>query len=146
MLNWFPYVSLLRWGFEALCINEFQGLTFACDSANPSSCILTGEQALQTLSFDSHTVSYPIFGLSMCMLGFIALGYINLYRSKPEYLPLNTTGSTFATYLASHPVSEIGLEVKDDEEEDESEKERSTKYVDNGDVDSHLETKINLTA
>ena len=30
--NWIPYFSMFRWTFEALCVNEYTGLTFTCDS------------------------------------------------------------------------------------------------------------------
>ena len=31
--NWIPYFSMFRWTFEALCVNEYTGLTFTCDGA-----------------------------------------------------------------------------------------------------------------
>jgi len=43
--NLIPYVSFLRWGFQALCINEFTGATFVCDPGVPLyQCQTTGEQ------------------------------------------------------------------------------------------------------
>lgn len=42
--NWIPYISILRWGFEALCINEYTGLKFNCQGAKSNaSCITTGK-------------------------------------------------------------------------------------------------------
>jgi ABC-type multidrug transport system permease subunit len=53
VLNLVPYVSSFKWGFEALCINEFKGETFLCDPDAPANqCQRTGEEVLKTLSFD----------------------------------------------------------------------------------------------
>lgn len=66
--NWIPYFSFLRWGFEALTINEFEGLTFKCNNdqsvaTGTSGCIKTGEQELQILTFDKRSTDDAIFGL-----------------------------------------------------------------------------------
>ena len=37
--NLIPYVSLIRWAFEALSINELRGRKFECDSIP---CVTTG--------------------------------------------------------------------------------------------------------
>ena len=98
VLNWFTYISIARWAFEALCINEFDGLTFTCGNVSPANCIKTGQQALATLGFDSHTVSYPIFGLSMLLIGFLLLGYFFLSRQKSTFLTLGHVGKKFKSY------------------------------------------------
>jgi hypothetical protein len=101
VLDWFPYISLIRWTYEGLCINEFAGETFVCDTGTITSCITTGEQVLQSLAFDGHTVDYAMFGESMVMLGFLVLGYIFLVRSEPSYLPLDFKGRKFKKFIAA---------------------------------------------
>jgi hypothetical protein len=46
VLQWIQHISLIKYAFEALCINEFKGLTFVPEG--PAS-ITTGEQVLQRL-------------------------------------------------------------------------------------------------
>lgn len=47
--NWVPYITIFRWAYQAMCINEFSGLRFTCDSPNPEQCIATGEQVLRKI-------------------------------------------------------------------------------------------------
>jgi len=43
-LQWIQNVSMIKYAFEALCINEFEGLRFETDSAPSAASIATGEQ------------------------------------------------------------------------------------------------------
>ena len=36
LLRWLPKLSIIRWGFEGLAINEFQGLSFVSPPGMPS--------------------------------------------------------------------------------------------------------------
>lgn len=92
--NWIPYLSFPRWGFEALAINEYEGLTFTCNQSN-STCILTGEQELEILTFDGHSTAYPVFGLGMLLLGYLFLSYWFLLNAKMSYLTLGHTGKGY---------------------------------------------------
>ncbi|KAG8046171.1 hypothetical protein GUJ93_ZPchr0008g13632 [Zizania palustris] len=47
IFRWIPKVSLIRWAFQGLCINEFKGLQF---EQQHSYDIQTGEQALERFS------------------------------------------------------------------------------------------------
>lgn len=91
--NWFPYMSLVRWGFEALCINEFKGETFTCGGSTTGYCITSGDQVLDGLSFGGKPTSYAVFGLGMLLLAFVTLAYFFLYISKSSFLPLGWVGA-----------------------------------------------------
>jgi hypothetical protein len=72
--NWIPYLTFLRWGYEALTINEYRGLTFTCNdnlgvtqNNDTSSCILTGEQELQILTFNNSSTGLAVLGLGEFM-------------------------------------------------------------------------------
>jgi len=91
--NWIPYVSLIRWGFEALCIIEFTGETFSCGGSTTGYCITTGEQVLNGLSFGGKSASYAVFGLGMLLLAFVSLAYFFLHISKSTFLPLGFVGA-----------------------------------------------------
>lgn len=94
VLNWIPFLSIFRWGFQALCINEFKGRTYECNTT-PTQCLTTGEQVLVTLSYDGHTVRYPLFGLGMLLVGFLASLYFFLLITKLTYTPMGHVGSFF---------------------------------------------------
>ena len=49
MADLIPYTSFVRWVFQALVINEFEGQTFTCDLPLQSMCELTGDEVLERL-------------------------------------------------------------------------------------------------
>jgi len=99
--EWIPYISLLRWTFQALCINEFKGLTFTCDGYDDESCIKTGEQALVTLSFDGHSASWAVFGLAMLMLCYLVGTYFIIEFNQLKFLKLGHIGNSIKNYTSS---------------------------------------------
>jgi hypothetical protein len=106
------YMSFLRWGFQALCINEFSGLRFQC-SGYASGCFSTGEQVLQYLGFDGHTTNYPVFGLGMLLIAFLIITYILVDRGQMSYLSLGHTGAKYASFKKNPPkkVASTSLEL-----------------------------------
>uniref|UniRef100_A0A7N0V9B0 ABC transporter domain-containing protein n=1 Tax=Kalanchoe fedtschenkoi TaxID=63787 RepID=A0A7N0V9B0_KALFE len=82
---WLPRVSLIRWAFEGLCINEFRGLLF--DHQN-SFDIQTGEQALEWLSFGTSRIKDTIVAQGRILLFWYYTTYLLLERNKPKYQPL----------------------------------------------------------
>mmetsp|Transcript_38154 Transcript_38154/g.88797 ORF Transcript_38154/g.88797 Transcript_38154/m.88797 type:complete len:268 (+) Transcript_38154:1254-2057(+) len=51
-LRWIPKMGLIRWGFEGLALNEFDGLTFDAAGPHRGPAVRTGAQALERLGFD----------------------------------------------------------------------------------------------
>lgn len=53
---WIQYISFINYGFQALTINEFQGLTFQCKEdeklSNGGCPITTGQQLIESYGFD----------------------------------------------------------------------------------------------
>ena len=84
---------------KALCINEFQGLLFNCEGAGNTACITTGAQALESLSFEGHTVSYPVFGMGVLSIGFLIVAFLILNSSQLTFLSLGHVGSGYANAL-----------------------------------------------
>lgn len=103
--NWIPYISFIRWSFESLCINEFQGLRFNCDGVDPQACITTGEQQLNRLDYGGHTVSYPVFGLGMLLLAYLLLAFSILHFSYLKFTPLGFTGRNYHKVIECDGVS-----------------------------------------
>lgn len=92
--NWIPYLSFLKWSFEALCINEFKGETFECTHGPPGYCITSGDQVLENLTFGGgRTANNACFGLGMVMLGFTTSALFFLHRSKISYIALGHVGA-----------------------------------------------------
>eukprot|EP01031_Cornospumella_fuschlensis_P027256 gene27256-32926_t len=53
-LKWMPNISLIRWAFEGLCVNEFTGLKMVPDSLNAGiGGVFPGEKVLERMSMKS---------------------------------------------------------------------------------------------
>ncbi|CAM8886075.1 unnamed protein product [Rhodiola kirilowii] len=85
IFRWLPRVSLIRWAFEGLCINEFRNLQF--DHQN-SFDIQTGEQALERLSFGASSIKDTIIAQGRILLFWYYTTYLLLERNKPKFQPL----------------------------------------------------------
>ncbi|XP_023734176.1 ABC transporter G family member 7 isoform X2 [Lactuca sativa] len=82
IFRWIPRVSLIRWAFQGLCINEFRGLEFDHEK---SFDIQTGEQALEKLSFGGRTISETMMAQSRIVLFWYFTTYLLLEKNKPKY-------------------------------------------------------------
>ncbi|XP_031260882.1 ABC transporter G family member 7 isoform X1 [Pistacia vera] len=85
IFRWIPRVSLIRWAFQGLCINEFSGLQF--DHQN-SFDIQTGEQALERLSFGGSRIRDTVMAQSRILLFWYCTTYLLLEKNKPKYQQL----------------------------------------------------------
>lgn len=94
-----PYISFIKWAFQAMMINEFKGETFNCSGGSTSQCLKTGQEVLDSLSMGTHSLSYALFGLSMMFLGYLLIAVWILFRNKPTYLPLNSVGALYAKHI-----------------------------------------------
>ncbi|KAG8382796.1 hypothetical protein BUALT_Bualt05G0114500 [Buddleja alternifolia] len=85
IFRWIPRVSLIRWAFQGLCINEFSGLQF--DHQN-SFDIQSGEQALERLSFGGSRIRDTVIAQSRILLFWYYTTYLLLEKNKPKYQQL----------------------------------------------------------
>ncbi|KAL9352571.1 hypothetical protein Peur_055251 [Populus x canadensis] len=82
IFRWIPNVSLIRWAFQGLCINEFRGLQFDHQS---SIDVETGEQALERLSFGGRHIKDTVVAQSRILLFLYCTTYLLLEKNKPSY-------------------------------------------------------------
>nr|GEW17230.1 ABC transporter G family member 7 isoform X2 [Tanacetum cinerariifolium] len=85
IFRWIPRVSLIRWAFQGLCINEFKGLEF---DHQHSFDVQSGEQALERLSFGGSTISETMMAQSRILTFWYFMTYLLLEKNKPKYQPL----------------------------------------------------------
>ncbi|KAK3189627.1 hypothetical protein Dsin_029188 [Dipteronia sinensis] len=85
VFRWIPRVSLIRWAFQGLCINEFSGLEF---EHQHSFDIQTGEQALERLSFGGSRIRDTVMAQSRILLFWYFTTYLLLKKNKPKYQQL----------------------------------------------------------
>ncbi|KAL6969917.1 ABC transporter G member 7 [Sarracenia purpurea var. burkii] len=82
IFRWIPRVSLIRWAFQGLCINEFSGLQF---DHQHSFDLQTGEQALERLSFGGTRIRDTVMAQSRILLFWYFTTYLFLKKNMPKY-------------------------------------------------------------
>ncbi|GLU04659.1 hypothetical protein SLE2022_217970 [Rubroshorea leprosula] len=87
VFRWIPRVSLIRWAFQGLCINEFTGLEF---DHQHTFDIQTGEQALERFSFGGSRIRDTIIAQSRILLFWYCSTYLLLEKNKPKYQQLES--------------------------------------------------------
>eukprot|EP00752_Nemacystus_decipiens_P009766 g8722.t1 len=87
-LWWLKDASMIKQAFEALCVNELQGLEFDCDTKSRGPCIKTGQQMLDRVAFGESTVEGATLGLTKILGGCWALTYLALVVGNPKFQPM----------------------------------------------------------
>ncbi|XP_020673849.1 ABC transporter G family member 7 isoform X1 [Dendrobium catenatum] len=85
IFKWIPHISLIRWAFQGLCINEFSGLQF---EHHNSYDIETGEQALERFSFGGSGIGDTITAQGRILMFWYCITYLLLKNNKPKYQQL----------------------------------------------------------
>ncbi len=111
VLEYIPYISFQRWFFQAAIINEYKGTTISCDGAG-SACLATGEEVIESLAFDGHSIEYGIFGLGMCLLGYLLYTLVTMQLTVDTFISLGHRGSKYAS------IEEDGGVLRDNERGD----------------------------
>lgn len=91
VFRWIPQVSLIRWAFQGLCINEFSGLQFDHQQLFD---VQSGEQALERLSFGGSNIRETIIAQSRILLFWYYTTYLLLEKNKPKYQTLEQPSPT----------------------------------------------------
>ena len=88
-LRWVHYLSLMRFAFEGLCVNEFKDLVFSCDDVDVGgACVETGQDVLNRLSF-TMTVGEIMIWLVVFMGVVHVIAYHILEKKKRSYQGFN---------------------------------------------------------
>ncbi|XP_027367247.1 ABC transporter G family member 7 isoform X3 [Abrus precatorius] len=87
IFRWIPNVSLIRWAFQGLCINEFSGLQF---DHQHSFDVQTGEQALERISFGRSRIRDTVIAQNRILLFWYCTTYLLLEKNKPKYQQLES--------------------------------------------------------
>ena len=101
--RWVCYISLLKWAFQALAINEFKGEHFTCKESDLS-CQQTGEVVLDGLSFGSDTVGEGLLGLFLVFIGYNLIAYVFLRLSRRRYTEMGYVGPKYSQLSSAAPV------------------------------------------
>lgn len=85
LLKWAQNVSLVRWGFEGLAVNEFNGLEFDTSGPKRGPVIKTGKEALDKFGFGDRKLIEVVMAQRNIIVGCWVLSFIGLSLSKTKY-------------------------------------------------------------
>lgn len=79
ILRWIPKIGLIRWGFEGLALNEFDGLEFEKPKGPPRGPVArTGEEALDRFGLAGKSLGTVVRAQTAMIVGSWALSYVGL--------------------------------------------------------------------
>lgn len=88
LLRWIPKISLIRWGFEGLCLNEFQGLEFEASGRRRGPVAKTGADALDRFGLGKNTLADVMQAqLAMTISGWV-LSYLGLTITGQKFMKM----------------------------------------------------------
>jgi len=96
LLRWLPKVSLMRWGFEALAVNEFNDLSFDCRKGYRGPQAATGAEALARFSLEKATVRRAAVAHGVVLAGLYSATYAKLATSSPRFAPMRAPPAAYA--------------------------------------------------
>lgn len=86
LLRWIPKVGLIRWGFEGLALNEFDGLEFEKPKGPPRGPVArTGEEALDRFGLAGKSLGTVVKAQTAMIVGSWALSYVGLALTRQRY-------------------------------------------------------------
>ena len=93
-LRWLAHGSLIKQGFEGLCVNDLQGLRFET-TGRPGEAA-TGEQVLARLGYAETQLGAPVAALSKLLLLNYVLTFAILKLKKPTFMQMTVPPSRAA--------------------------------------------------
>jgi ABC-2 type transporter len=86
LLRWIPKVGLIRWGYEGLCLNEFDGLKFDSSGARGGPVVTTGTDALARFGLGTRSLNDVLRAQLYIAGGCWILSYIGLTLTRQKFL------------------------------------------------------------
>ena len=86
LLRWIPKLGLIRWGFEGLAVNEFEGLTFDTSGPRRGPVAKTGEEALDRFGLAGKSVAHVLQTQGKIIAGCWLLSYLGLSLTRQRFL------------------------------------------------------------
>jgi hypothetical protein len=85
LLKWVPKLGLIRWGYEALCVNEFEGLEFDTSGPSRGPVAKTGAEALARFGLGTRSLGDILRAQAILTSSFYLLSYLGLTLTRQKY-------------------------------------------------------------
>ena len=89
-LRWIPKVGLIRWGFEGLCVNEFEGLEFDTSGPRRGPVAKTGMDALARFGLGTRSLNDVVRAQLSIAAGCWILSYLGLSLTRQKYMRMSS--------------------------------------------------------
>lgn len=86
LLRWIPKVGLIRWGFEGLALNEFQGLEFEAKGPRRGPVAKTGDEALDRFGLMGKTLGDVVKAQTSIIAVCWLMSYLGLSLTRQKFL------------------------------------------------------------
>ena len=90
LLRWIPKVGLIRWGFEGLCVNEFDGLEFDASGPRRGPVAKTGADALGRFGLGDNSLQDIVKAQVTITAACWALSYLGLTLTRQKFLTMQS--------------------------------------------------------
>ena len=93
LLRWIPNISLIRWGYEGLVVNEFEGLNFTTVGAS-GAVARNGDEALSLFGMEGASIEDVVEAEIIIMVACWFLAYAGLAITKQKFVQMESTERT----------------------------------------------------
>ena len=90
LLRWIPKVGLIRWGFEGLCVNEFEGLKFDNSGPRRGPVAKNGADALARFGLGNRSLNEVLRAQALITGACWVLSYLGLALTRQRFLTMKT--------------------------------------------------------
>mmetsp|Transcript_26404 Transcript_26404/g.72598 ORF Transcript_26404/g.72598 Transcript_26404/m.72598 type:complete len:746 (+) Transcript_26404:140-2377(+) len=93
-LRWLPKVGLIKWGFEGMSLNEFEGLTFTTSGPRRGPVAKNGDEALARFGLGTNSLSTVVQAQALIVAGSWFMSYLGLTLTRQKFQKMEPPGST----------------------------------------------------
>lgn len=90
LLRWLPKVGLIRWGFEAFCLNEFEGLTFDTSGPHRGPVAKNGQEALARFGLGNNSLAQVLKAQTLIVSACWFFSYLGLTLTGQRFQRMET--------------------------------------------------------
>lgn len=89
-LRWLPKIGLIKWGFEGMSLNEFEGLEFSTSGPRRGPVAKTGDDALARFGLGENSLSTVVKAQTLIVSFSWLMSYLGLTLTRQKFQKMET--------------------------------------------------------
>ena len=89
-LRWLPKIGLIKWGFEGMSLNEFEGLTFSTSGPRRGPVAKNGDEALARFGLGGNSISTVVKAPALIVSFSWMMSYMGLTLTRQKFQKMET--------------------------------------------------------